>query len=54
MTRRDVCWYCGGKLIWQADHDAEDLGYVGEGIVTILNCSSCNAHVEYVHTEGEE
>ena len=53
MTRRDVRWYCGGKLIWQNDYDAEDLGYE-KGIVTILNCSSCNAHVEYVHIEEEE
>jgi hypothetical protein len=51
--RRDVCWWCGGKLIWQADHDKEDL--MGEeGIVTHLHCSSCNASVEYISQEEEE
>ena len=51
--RRDVCWWCGGQLFWQADHDKEDL--MGEeGIVTHLHCSSCNASVEYISQEKEE
>ena len=50
--KRDICWWCGGKLIWQADHDKEDL--MGEeGIVTHLHCSSCNASVEYISQEEE-
>lgn len=52
--RRDICWHCGGRLIWGADHDAEDLGYDAQGIVTHLHCSKCNAHVEYVKLEEEE
>jgi len=51
---RDVCWHCGGKLIWGNDHDAEGLGYDLPGIITHLQCSNCNAHVEYVILEGEE
>lgn len=50
--RRDVCWWCGGKLIWQADHDKEDL-MDEEGIVTHLQCSSCDASVEYI-SQGED
>jgi len=51
--RRDVCWWCGGRLIWQSDYDKEDL--MGEeGIVTHLHCSSCNASVEYISQEEEE
>ena len=51
--RRDVSWWCGGRLIWQADHDKEDL--MGEeGIVTRLHCSSCNASVEYISQIKEE
>ena len=52
--RRDTCWYCGGRLIWGTDHDAEDLGYDAPGIVTHLHCSRCNARVEYVKLEEEE
>ena len=52
--RRDVCWLCGGKLIWGCDYDAEDLGYEGEGIVATLHCSSCGADVSYVLINEEE
>ena len=45
--RRDVCWWCGGK-----DHDKEDL-MDEEGIVTHLQCSSCDASVEYI-SQGED
>tara|TARA_B100001113_G_C21065971_1_gene603411 strand:- start:1131 stop:1367 length:237 start_codon:yes stop_codon:yes gene_type:complete len=52
MLRTDICWWCGGQLIWQADHDKEDL--MGEkGIVTHLQCLSCNALVEYISQEEE-
>ena len=51
--RRDVCWWCGGKLIWQADHDKEDL-MDEEGMVTHLHCSFCNASVEYISQTMED
>ena len=38
---RGICWWCGGKLIWQSDF-SED-----EGMVTYLTCSECNAEVQY-------
>jgi len=51
---RDVCWICGGKLIWGCDYDPEDYGYEGQGIVATLHCSSCGADVTYVYIEEEE
>ena len=50
--RRDVCWWCGGKLNWQSDFDKEDVHGEGEGMVTFLTCMSCNAAVQY--TTGDE
>ena len=52
--RRDVCWFCGGRLIWGSDQDAEDLGYERPGIIAHLHCSKCKAYVEYVLLEEEE
>ena len=52
--RRDVCWLCGGTLIWGCDYDPEDFGYDGEGIVATLHCSSCGADVTYVQIDEEE
>lgn len=52
--RRDVCWFCGGRLIWGSDFDAEDLGYDRAGIVAQLHCSNCGAFVEYTLLEEEE
>ncbi len=53
---RDVCWLCGGKLIWQSDYNPEDFGYEEDtpGIITYLLCSSCGADVRYTLIEGEE
>ena len=52
--RRDICWLCGGKLIWGCDYDPEDYGYEGNGIVATLHCSSCGADVTYVQIDEEE
>ena len=40
------CWHCNNKLIWGADFTYEDYQLEGEGIVSTLSCSKCNAHVE--------
>lgn len=46
---RNVCWLCGGRLIWHCDYDpsgilgVEDL----EGQITHLSCQDCKARVEY-------
>lgn len=43
----DACWFCGGKLIWNSDYDYSDIYGEGEGIVSTLSCSECDAFVEY-------
>ena len=50
---RDVCWWCGGKLIWQSDFTKEEVFGGGKGMVTYLTCSECNAEVQY-KTGNEE
>lgn len=52
--RRDVCWYCGGQLIWQNDYDYADIFGFGEGIVTDLECSKCGATVQYIKRDDED
>ena len=44
-ARRDVCWYCGGRLVWGNDYSPEDLGYDEgtDGIVSHLTCMDCGA-----------
>ena len=46
------CWHCQPKLIWGGDHTYEDYCIEGEGIVTNLSCSVCNA--EYLIYQGEQ
>jgi len=52
--RRDVCWLCGGRLVWDADFDAQDYGHEKKGTVTNLHCSNCGAQVSYVKLEEDE
>ena len=40
------CYHCGNKLIWNSDFGYEDYGLEGEGIISVLSCSYCNAMVE--------
>lgn len=51
---RNVCFHCGGRLVWQNDFSYEDYGYEGEGIVQVLNCMDCGADVEYKIGLGED
>ena len=37
------CWHCGEEVIWGGDHSFEDYGEEGEGIVSNLSCSNCEA-----------
>lgn len=49
------CWFCGSTLIWNNDFSFEDYCLEGEGIVTVLSCSGCNAFFEgYQEIEIEE
>jgi len=40
------CFNCGHELIIGGQHDYEDLGVEGEGIVTNLSCPECGEFVE--------
>ena len=39
------CWHCQAKLIWDGDHSFEDYCIEGDGVVTNLSCSKCDAEV---------
>ena len=41
------CWFCndGTKLIWGGDHDFEDYGKEGDGVVANLSCPKCDSFV---------
>lgn len=47
IVRRDVCWYCGGRLSWNSDFNYDEVFGEGEGIVSHLTCSNCGAEVQY-------
>jgi hypothetical protein len=51
---RDVCWFCGGKLCWDADYDYRDIYWEGDGVVAMLHCKDCGAEVQYSLREDEE
>ena len=46
------CWHCREEVIWGGDHSFEDYGRSGDGVVTNMNCSSCEA--EYLIYLGEK
>jgi len=37
------CWHCESKMIWGSDFDYDDYGLDGDGIVSELSCSECEA-----------
>ncbi len=42
---------CGNELIWGGDHDYEDYGVDGDGIVSNLSCPNDECDVEVVSME---
>ena len=52
--RRDVCWYCGGRLRWDSDFSYDEIFGEGDGIVSFLTCMNCGAEVQYSLREEEE
>ena len=46
------CWHCQNDVIWGGDHSFEDYNLEGDGIVTNLHCSVCEA--EYLIYLGEK
>ena len=51
--RRDVCWWCGGRLVWVGDQTGDDVFGTGSGLVTFLKCSRCGADVEYREEDAD-
>lgn len=52
---RTMCWFCGGKMIWQCDNDLDEVFMTeDEGIVATLVCQSCNATAQYIQKEESE
>tara|TARA_B100000927_G_scaffold233784_1_gene194121 strand:+ start:1194 stop:1403 length:210 start_codon:yes stop_codon:yes gene_type:complete len=50
---RDVCWVCGGQLIWGGDHELDKEDNPEYYILTNLTCSSCESFVEVYHKRPE-
>ena len=49
------CWHCNSEVIWGGDHDYEDYGLEGDGIVSNLSCSECKAtYIGYLPIEKKE
>ena len=46
VFRRMKCWHCKHEIIWGGDHDFEDYGYEGKGIVSNFHCPNCGANYE--------
>lgn len=54
MADRNVCFHCGGQLIWDNDFSYEDYDlWDYDGIVHVLHCNDCGAEVEYYVPLGE-
>lgn len=52
---RNVCWYCGGNLIWDSDFNYDEVFGEGKGVISFLHCSECGAEVQYsLRTDEEE
>ena len=48
------CWHCQeNSVIWDADFNFEDFCMEGEGIVSCLHCTNCNAQIKYEIYQGE-
>tara|TARA_R110000744_G_scaffold99610_4_gene192193 strand:+ start:152 stop:304 length:153 start_codon:yes stop_codon:yes gene_type:complete len=42
------CPSCEGELIWGGDHDYDDYGMDGDGIVSNLSCPNDNCTIETI------
>ena len=54
LMRRDVCWYCGGRLRWDSDFSYDEIFGEGDGVVSFLTCINCGAEVQYSLRESDE
>lgn len=51
---RNVCWVCGGELIWGGDHNLDKDDSLEYYIVSNLTCSSCESFVEVYHKRPKD
>ena len=40
------CWHCKTEAICGGDHDFENYGYEGQGIVSNFHCPNCESEYE--------
>ena len=52
LKHKMFCYYCKGEVIWDCDYDYEDYGLDGDGIVSNLHCTKCEA--VYVIYSGDK
>ena len=49
------CWFCDDNMIWGGDHDYEDYGLEGDGIVVNLTCQGCGSFtITYSGKTGDD
>ena len=48
------CFRCGEDMIWGGDHSFEDYCMDGDGIVSNLSCSECDAYCLFYTPIDEE
>jgi hypothetical protein len=41
------CWFCGCKMRLAGNFKYKDFGRKGEGDITLLSCSQCDASAEF-------
>tara|TARA_R100000734_G_scaffold14043_1_gene10376 strand:- start:62 stop:271 length:210 start_codon:yes stop_codon:yes gene_type:complete len=52
LKHKMFCYHCKGEVIWGGDHTFEDYGLEGDGIVSNLHCTKCEA--EYIIYSGDK
>ena len=52
MKNKINCWHCGTELIWEEDHDMEDINDGEESeydFYSTFTCPNCHSYVEVFH-----
>lgn len=50
---RNVCFHCGGEVIWSGDFSFDDYGMGGDGVIHELYCKDCGAEITYYCKEDD-
>ena len=55
ITTGYQCFHClSNSVIWRGDFSFEDYFIEGDGVVHVLDCDNCGAHIEYYCPINEE